>query len=38
MAAIRTTTEPAPRQDLLGFATLNSAYGGRPWPRSTTPD
>lgn len=30
MAAIKTTTEPAPRQDVLGFATLNPAYGG--WP------
>lgn len=33
MAAIKTTTEQVPRQDLLGFATLNPAYGGRPWPR-----
>lgn len=28
MAAIKATTEPALSQDLLGFATLNSTYGG----------
>lgn len=38
MAAIKATTEQVPRQDLLGFATLNPAYGGCPWLRSTTPD
>ncbi len=38
MAAIRATTEQVPRQDLLGFATLNPAYGGRPWLRSAIPD